>query len=281
MPESLDVIPVITRQEHRIIEERIMPRLSNIYAHLEVPPSEIETIVRETITKSSADRQIVDVEKDLRHYLEEQKVFRYFDQKMDVRALMWYQKIAPYLRGQTFLDLGGGDGRTAKRVYDESRNNNCPVDITVTDILDYNDRVRGLPYVQMNGTKTKFCNQQFDVVFLGTVYHHVGSKIDDSLALIDESVRVTGDRLIVIESIYQDEPERLYTMWIDWFYNRVLHYAEDKTKKVNVPFNFRKPDDWELQIASRGLEVTNSIDLGAFQILNPEHHWLYVAERKS
>lgn len=281
MPESLDIIPEITRQEHKIIEERIIPRLRNTYTHLEVPLSEIETIVSETITASSADKQIIVIERDLRRYLEEQNVFKYFDQKMDVRALMWYQKIAPHLRGKTFLDLGGGDGRTAKRVYDECRNNNCPVDVTVTDVLDYSDRVRGLPYVQMAGTKTLFNNQQFDMVFLGTVYHHVGNKIDDPLALVDESVRITRDKLIVIESIYQDEPERLYTMWIDWFYNRVLHYAEDETKKVNVPFNFRKPDDWGRIIASRGLEVTNSIDLGTFQILNPEHHWLYVAERKS
>lgn len=281
MPESLDIIPVITRQEPEIIKERIMPRLRNIYAHLEVPLSEIEIIVRETIAESSSDRGITDIERDLRRYLEEQNLFKYFDQKMDVRALMWYQKIAPYLRGKTFLDLGGGDGRTAKRVYDESRNNNCPIDVTVTDILDYSDRVRGLPYVQMNGTKTRFNDQQFDTVFLGTVYHHVGKDIDDSLTLVDESVRVTRDRLIVIESIYQDEPERLYTMWIDWFYNRVLHYAEDETKKVNVPFNFRKPDDWRQLIAARGLEITNSIDLGTFQLLNPEHHWLYVAERKS
>lgn len=281
MPESLEIIPTITRQERRIVEDRIMPRLRAAYAHLEVPLPEIEVIARETIAESSLDRQIVDIERDLHSYLVEQKAFEHFDQKMNVRALMWYQKIEPYLRGETLLDLGGGDGRTAKRIYDESRNKHRPVDVVVTDILDYSDRVRGLPYAQMHGTRTPFDNNQFDTVFLGTVYHHVGKEINDPVSLVDESIRLTRDQLIVIESIYRDEPERLYTMWIDWFYNRVLHYAEDKAKKVNVPFNFRKPEDWNQLLTSKGLDVTHSIDLGTFQILNPEHHWLYVAERKS
>ena len=67
-------------------------------------------------------------------------------------------------------------------------------------------------------------------------------------------------------------------MWIDWWYNRVLHFDEDPAKKVNVPFNFREPEDWKALLKERVLKVSD-YDLGTFQILNPEHHWLFVVEK--
>ncbi len=280
MPETLEIIPIITREEKGIIENKIIPRLNFMYSHLEIPISDIYRLTESTIEMSKADKPITEIERDLHSYLDENNVLRLFEEKMDVRALMWYQKISPHIKGKTFLDLGGGDGRTAKRVFDENANKGKNIEIIVTDVLDYDDRVRGLPYVKMQGTNTPFEDQSFDTVFLGTVYHHVGKNIDDPLELVEESVRLAKNRLIVIESVYQNETERLYTMWIDWFYNRVLHYSDNPSKKVNVPFNFRKPEEWKTAIESFGLEMTQFRDLKTFQILNPEHHWLYVADRK-
>lgn len=280
MRETLDVIPIITRQEQEIISKKIIPRLSNMYAHLEIPLTEISEVVHETIELSKGDRKIEDIERDLRKYLEQKSAFLYFDDKMNVRALMWYQKISPHLKPETrsLLDLGGGDGRTSKRIQDEYRNYGKDISVIVSDILDYPDRIRGLPYTKMQHTETPFANDLFDSVFVVTVYHHVGIELDDCLKLIDETVRVSKNQAIVIESIYKTEPERLYTMWIDWFYNRVLHYAENQKQKVNVPFNFRKPEEWKEVFEDRAITVKD-YDLQTFQILNPEHHWLYVIEK--
>ncbi|MBI4243546.1 MAG: hypothetical protein HY606_05605, partial [Planctomycetes bacterium] len=74
------------------------------------------------------------------------------------------------------------------------------------------------------------------------------------------------------------EEEKLYTEWIDWFYNRILNYNKNPAEKVNVPFNFRRPEEWKNLFEKRGMTVKEK-DLGIFQILNPEHHWLYVADK--
>lgn len=279
MPESLEVIPEIMRKELKLVKNNIIPRLQFMYAHLEVPLAEAGRLAKHTIELCGRDRPILSIEKDVREYLEAHGVFRSFDQKMDFRTLLWYQKIAPHIVGTTFLDLGGGDGRTAKRVYDERRNSGSIIDPCIADVLDYSDRVRGIPYFQTKQTTTPFANDSFDIVFVGTVFHHVGKELDDSLELVAEAVRIAKKRLIVVESVYRDEKERLYTMLIDWFYNRVLRYSAQPDEKVNVPFNFRKPEQWAEEIEKRGMGITRSNDLGIFQILNPEHHWLYVADK--
>lgn len=260
------------------MQRRIVPHLIIAYRHLELPLNRCHELAQVTVKAAASSRLISEIEEHIHREIEHAGVMRHFEEKMDCRALMWYQKIIPFLREGAFLDLGGGDGRTALRVRDEFRNNGKTIEAQVADILDYPDRVRGLPYTQMHQSNTGLPDRSFDIVFLGTVLHHVGKEHDDPLALVDEAVRLTKNRLIVIESIYQNDPERMYTMWIDWFYNRVLHFDSDPKQKVNVPFNFRKPEDWERVLEGRNLRVVESKNLNTFQTLNPEHHWLYVAE---
>ena len=64
--------------------------------------------------------------------------------------------------------------------------------------MDYPDRVRGLPYTRMNGRRTPFADGEFDTVFLGTVFHHVGKELEDPLELMDEAVRVAKKGLLLL-----------------------------------------------------------------------------------
>jgi len=279
MPEPLDFIKTISRQETHIMQNRILPRLVHAYVHLELPLDKAQELARKTIETCTLDKPMDHIEQQIFSLLKKNGAFTVFDQKMSLRALMWYQKIEPFIIGKNFLDLGGGDGRTAKRIKDELKLEGKSVDIHVADILDYPDRARDLPFTMMTGTNTSFKDNQFDTVFLGTVYHHCGKELDDPLKLVEESIRVTKKRLLVIESLYEDPKERLYNMWIDWFYNRVLHFSRNPREKVNVPFNFRKRQDWEKQFIKRKMKIIKSIDLRTFQTLNPEHHWLFVLEK--
>ena len=284
MPEQLDFIKTISLDGK--IMDRVRSRIIFAYSHLLGSLSDTYggaglpgALASYTVSMASSEKHTMDeIERIVHLALVEEGAFKNFDEKMDVRALMWYQKIAPYIVGRKFLDLGGGDGRTAKRVQDEQKIKGQDIEVHVADVLDYPDRVRGLPYTRMGRRRTPFADREFDTVFLGTVFHHVGSELDDHLELMDESIRVARRRVIVIESIYQTPEEKLYTMWIDWWYNRILHFDEDPVKKVNVPFNFREPEDWKARLEERGLKVSD-YDLGTFQILNPEHHWLFVVEK--
>ena len=289
MTQILDIIPKITRDEKEIIERKVIPRLRMMYSHLEVPLENIENLITKTLNIIKEGGAIENIERTLRRELEEGKVFNHFNEKMDVRALMWYQKIRDYIPEGRLLDLGGGDGRTAKRIVDESKKVGKNIEASVADIVNYPDRVRDLPYFRLTTnpnersqlkTYLDFPDNAFDSVFVGTVYHHVGKRLDDSLKLMDESIRLAKKRLVIIESIYQSEEEKLYTTWIDWFYNRVLHYSDNLGEKVNVPLNFKRPFEWSDEVKKRGMRECLTKDLGTFQILNPEHHWLYVFEKR-
>ncbi|MBI4162130.1 MAG: hypothetical protein HY513_00475, partial [Candidatus Aenigmarchaeota archaeon] len=56
-------------------------------------------------------KQIIQIEEEIFELLNKNGAFVKFDEKMNVRALMWYQKFGSFIAGSNFLDLGGGDGR--------------------------------------------------------------------------------------------------------------------------------------------------------------------------
>lgn len=279
MRESLDFIKTISRRETKMMKNLVLPHLTNAYVHLEVPLPAAQKLALKTVQLSKSGKPIEKIELELHEMLRKNGAFRFFDEKMNLRAFMWYQKIEPFIVGKNFLDLGGGDGRTAQRAKNELRGKGKDIEVHVADVLDYPDRVRDIAYTRMEGTKAPFDDNFFDTVFLGTVYHHVGKDLDDPLKLVDESIRITKRRLVVIESIYQNPQERLYTMWIDWWYNRVLYFDKNPGNKVNVPFNFRTPKGWARVFKQRGMKIIKNVDLKIFQILNPEHHWLFVLEK--
>ena len=59
-------------------------------------------------------------------------------------------------------------------------------------------------------------------------------------------------------------------MFFDWIWNRVIY------TDINVPFNFKKPIEWEKLFGAYGLFLRTSVDLGYDSPMTPEHHWLFV-----
>ena len=114
MPEPLEFVKEINKNVS--VMDRVKPRLVAAYTHLEIPLVRAVQLTDRTIEIARSEGSMDEIEQEAYSMLNGAEAFRYFDQKMDVRALMWYQKIAPYIIGKKFLDLGGGDGRTAKRV---------------------------------------------------------------------------------------------------------------------------------------------------------------------
>ena len=113
------------------------------------------------------------MENKLHSMLAKDHAFDKFDEKMNVRALMWHQKIELFITGKKFLDLGGGDGRTAKRVADESMLMGRDIEACVADVLDYEDRT--------------------------------------GLDLVDEAFRV-GKKILAIGLVFTSEDDKPYMM---------------------------------------------------------------------
>ena len=75
------------------------------------------------------------------------------------------------------------------------------------------------------------------------------------------------------------EQQRKINIFFDHFYNRVLHYSKDAKTKVNVPFNFNTPANWETVFAKYGLKQEALVHLGLDQPTVPEYHTLHVLKK--
>ena len=69
----------------------------------------------------------------------------------------------------------------------------------------------------------------------------------------------------------------LMTLWIDWFYNRVIHYDKDPQKKVPMPGNYDSRSGWIGRIELlTGLDPSQVMDYAVFGWLDPLHQVLFV-----
>ncbi len=197
-------------------------------------------------------------------------VYEHLPEQMLARAEAWFNNIRPYLFNETILDLGGGSGEVANMIYSLVGCRVC-----IADPLDYR-RYTNIPFRPVVGSRIDAKDNEFGQAIVLTVWHHA----DEVEQLVSETFRVTRKRVIVIESVTNDLMMYRYGCWIDWFYNHILQFNPDITKKVNVPCNLKSSDEWERIIWKlTGLTPTVSKNLGIFQWLNPENHHLFVYDK--
>ncbi|MBI5392227.1 methyltransferase domain-containing protein [Candidatus Woesearchaeota archaeon] len=219
-----------------------------------------------------------------RQLLEQIGVIERIPQKLTARTEITYRQIRKYLVGNSVLDLGCGDGNIGKILA--SRDN---LEVALADVYKH-DNIRniGLFFYRIATNGIIPTNRQYDASLLLTVLHHANNPIKT----LQEAKRVTkkDGRIIVIESVYgiQDsspfgqlsqEEQRLANIFFDHFYNRIVHYSEEKEHKVNVPFNFNTPEQWKSIFKLYGLEEIAYETLGIDQPIVPEYHTLHVLVR--
>ena len=225
----------------------------------------------EWLMKEVKDKKVSDLhawEGELHSQLSKLGVYNKLSDKMKERAGEWFDKIRPYLLKSKTLDLGGGSGEVAMLMQKHGRH------VSIADVLNWSRF--DLPFIQVKDNKMTVKDGEFDQVVLLTVFHHT----DDPSALVKEAFRVAKKRVIFIESVTENQVGFAYGAWVDWFYNRVVHYSKDPSKKINVPCNFTSATGWEQLVWKlTGLKPKYSVNLGIFQYLNPENHHLFVYEK--
>lgn len=178
------------------------------------------------------------------------------------RSDIIFEQIRPYISGNSVLDIGAGDGKVGNLIHQTLSKNT-----TLVDVIDYNET--GLPLQVYDGMILPYESNSFDTSILSVVLHHA----DQPLQILQEAVRVTNRRIILIESVYFNEEHKSLNSILDWFYNRVLH------ENVNCPFHFQTPAGWESTFRHYGLRMGASVDLGIDQPTVPEYHWLYAVDK--
>jgi 2-polyprenyl-3-methyl-5-hydroxy-6-metoxy-1,4-benzoquinol methylase len=207
-------------------------------------------------------------------------------EKLSSRANIVYNEIRDHIVGPKILDFGCGDGKIGELAAKDGHE----VILTDTYRHDHIDEIvneAGVEFYSIQGQKGKIQlqNDLFDTTLLLTVKHHSSYP----LHTLNEAKRMTkpGGRVIVIESVYGieedsdfgrlgSENQRLSNIFFDHFYNRAIHYSDDPARKVNVPFNFRSPEEWKQIYGAFGLEQIHFKRLGIDQPTVPEYHTLHI-----
>lgn len=188
------------------------------------------------------------------------------------------QNLQPWLKGETVLDLGCGDGLTSLVLQQTGY---AP---WLTDVIDYRDpAARGLPFAPMpHPGSLPYAGQRFDSAIVLAVLHHVEAQ---SLEPLLRDLRSRAGRVIVEEDTY-DLPSALeslpavlqrdtdlrafiglspqdqlrYLMFIDYFANALTQGIVE----MDIPFNFHPVREWQRIFETQGFQVS-AIQVMGFQ----------------
>lgn len=127
-------------------------------------------------------------------------------------------------KGSRILDVGSGNGIITKLLMDY-----FSVKITGSDVKNY--LIYDIPFIKISGGELPFTNNEFDVVMLNDVLHHI--PYHDQERLIRESARVAKKVLI-----FEAEPTILGKI-TDVVLNK-YHYGD-----LNIPLSFRSIKNWQ------------------------------------
>jgi SAM-dependent methyltransferase len=170
--------------------------------------------------------------------------------------------VAPFAVGACVLDLGAGEGYVAPALTVLRGGWACSCDVGSFR------RARG-PYVVYDSAHLPFADGAFDTTLILLALHHC----DDPEGVLDEVLRVTRRRLIVMESVFRT---RLDRFWLDLLDGRLN--ARRHGGAMNPPRAFRTLDGWRALFISRGLRVSETQWLGSWWERLVHHPALFVLD---
>lgn len=141
------------------------------------------------------------------------------------RAKLIFEAYKHWLKkGNYVLDIGSGNGIITKLLMDY-----FSVKIVGSDVKNY--LIYDIPFIEIDGKELPFNNNEFDIVMLNDVLHHIPYHNQEKL--ISESARVAKKVLI-----FEARPTILGKI-TDVVLNK-YHYGD-----LNVPLSFRNITDWQ------------------------------------
>ena len=168
--------------------------------------------------------------------------------------------VAPFIAGSRVLDLGAGENYVGAALLSRYGIWVCSADVGAFR------RVPG-PYVIYDGLRLPFVARAFDTTLTLLTLHHC----ENPELVLDEAVRVTRKRIIIIESVYRNRRERFWLDLLDHRLNRYRHGGG-----MRIPVSFRRPEEWQGLFESRGLRIIEAAWLGPWWERLVHHPLLFV-----
>ena len=162
------------------------------------------------------------------------------------RARRKFQFILRYIprlkKPLELLDLGAGEGYVglaAEQALDTR--------VTLADVVPMNRT--SLPHFVYDGRQLPFDDDAFDVTVLYFVLHHAG----DQEQVFGEALRVSGGRVVVVESVYKRAWDRWLLTVLDKLANRLRSGGLMKAQEEHL--HFRTAAAWRVFFEEQGAEV--------------------------
>jgi SAM-dependent methyltransferase len=171
--------------------------------------------------------------------------------------------LARHVSGRSLLDLGAGEAWVAEALHGLTPAWTCSVDVGPF-------RLAHEPYVLYDGARLPFRDRAFDTTLISLALHHCAGPE----TVLDEAVRVTRSRLLVLESVYRNSYERF---WLDLLDGRLNGYRHGGA--MGVPLAFRRPEEWRALFESRGLRLVARQWLGSRLERLIHHPLLFVMDK--
>lgn len=153
------------------------------------------------------------------------------------RAEIIFYSLKEFLKNEeTILDIGCGSCNIIE-VLNENNLNVVALDIKNLSIIN------GIKPIIYNGKRMPFVDNTFDCSMILTVLHHTNQQKE----LLDEAMRVTKKKIIVLEDVYTNKIEKYITQFVDIIINLELRH----------PRSNRTDSEWRGFFNSLGLKIVN------------------------
>lgn len=272
----------------------ILDELIGVLSHLGVERERASSLAKQLLSAASSISSI-DYERTAHEVLVSDGLLDRLPSFLRGRTEIIHQQIREYVGKGVLVDIGCGDGEVGQSFSWPG------VEVRLCDVYKH-PRIDSLsaPFAFLQeGGRLPYPDGSADTALVLTVLHHA----NDPLHLLSEAVRILkpGGTLVVIESVFgvgdippdllvdernqmflkrSFEEQRLTNIYFDHFYNRIVHHAEDPKDKVNVPYNFSTPEQWNRLLEAAGCAIKVVSHLGIDQPIVPEYHTLHVAVRQ-
>lgn len=183
---------------------------------------------------------------------------RWWQAKLPARIQTKLHHILPHLSpSETILDLGTGNGALAHALLQQGYQVH-PADIKDTSFFQ---DVRPTLY---DGKTLPFESQHFDTTLLISTLHHTPSPDH----ILDQAIRVTKTRIIIIEDIYTNPIQKYLTYFIDSLLNLEFY---------GHPHTNRSDRKWQATFQSKGLHLIAKTEFPSRLLLRKA---IYILEKQ-
>ena len=167
-------------------------------------------------------------------------------------------------KGDRVLDIGAGGGWIGKYIRDLRQAN-----VTLLDVADMHRTE--IPVTVYDGRNMLFPDASFDDSLLLFVLHHC----EDPIQVLSEAVRVSKKRIIIFEDTFRNPFEKFLAGLNDWIANSPFFLADPG--KMNMPFHYRRVEEWEVIFKKLSLKVTFKKETKHFIT----RHVLFILEKQA